>query len=78
MPFKPWIRNISPLTWMLGASAAANLVTMFGVLYIALGTPRVYVRDGYIDAYIRNEIDVKVKNEIDIRDRTPVRVRIAP
>jgi hypothetical protein len=54
MPFKPWIRKISPLAWCLGLSALANVVTMIGVLYIALGTTRVYVDDGYITARVRD------------------------
>jgi ABC-type phosphate transport system auxiliary subunit len=70
MPFKPWVTKISPLAWILGASAAANIITMIGVLYIAFGTPKVYVRDGYVDAYVRNQID--------LRDRTPVRVQVVP
>ncbi|SHI07417.1 hypothetical protein SAMN05443248_7951 [Bradyrhizobium erythrophlei] len=49
MPFKPWVRNISPLAWLLGASAVANVVTMIAVLYLAFGTPKVYVRDSSID-----------------------------
>ncbi|SHH20387.1 hypothetical protein SAMN05443248_4051 [Bradyrhizobium erythrophlei] len=62
MPFKPWVRNISPLAWLLGASAVANVVTMIAVLYLAFGTPKVYVRD----------------SSIDVNDRTPSRVQIAP
>ena len=46
MPFKPWVRNISPLAWVLGVSAVANIITMMAVLYLAFGTPKVYVRDG--------------------------------
>lgn len=76
MPFKPWVRNISLLAWMLGASAVANVVTMVGVLYLALGTPKVYVKDGYIDAYVRNDVSVKVVNRIDVRE--PVRVQVGP
>ncbi|MCP3370782.1 hypothetical protein [Bradyrhizobium cajani] len=76
MPFKPWVKNISPLAWMLGASAAANVLTMFGVLYIAFGTPRVSVSDGWVSAYIRNEVGVKVLNRVDVRE--PVRVQVGP
>jgi hypothetical protein len=53
MPFNPALRNISPLAWCLGASAVANVVTMLAVLYLASGTPKVYVSAGSIDAYIR-------------------------
>ena len=52
MPFKPWVRKISPLSWCLGASAFANVVTMLAALYIAFGSPKVFVRDGYINATI--------------------------
>jgi hypothetical protein len=65
VPFKPWVRNISPLAWCLGASAVANVVTMMAVLYLAFGTPKVYVRDGSISA-------------VDINDRTPLRVQVVP
>jgi hypothetical protein len=58
MPFKPWVRNISPLAWCIGVSAVANF-TMAAVLYIAFGTPKVYVRDGSIDAYVRGAIEIK-------------------
>ena len=68
MPFKPWVTSISPLAWCLGASAFANVVTMAAVLYLAFGTPRVYVRDGSIDAYVRGSLE--------INDRAPVRVQI--
>jgi hypothetical protein len=70
MPFKPAIRNISPLAWCLGASAAANVVTMLAVLYLAFGTPKVYVSDGYVDA--------RVRRSVEIDDRTPVRVQVVP
>jgi hypothetical protein len=72
------VRNASPLAWMIGASAAANVVTMFGVLYLAFGTPKVYVSDGHLGAYVRNDVDVNVRNQIDVRDRTPVRVQVVP
>ncbi len=71
MPFKPWIRSISPLAWCLGISAACNVVTAGAALYIAFGTPRVYVRDGVITAYPSS-------NEVSINDRFPVRVKIVP
>lgn len=51
---------------------------MLAVLYLAFGTPNVYVRDGYVDAYVRSEVDVNVRNQVDIRDRTPVRVQVMP
>jgi len=35
MPFKPWVRAISPLAWFLGVSMIANIVTSAGVLYLA-------------------------------------------
>jgi hypothetical protein len=70
MPFKPWVRNISPLGWCLGASAVANVVTMAAVLYLAFGTPKVFVRDGYINASIGGKIDVN--------DYTPLRVFVVP
>jgi hypothetical protein len=70
MPFKPWVRNISPLAWCLGASAIANVVTMMGVIYLAFGTPKVYVRDGSINA--------NVENSVEINDRTPLRVLMVP
>jgi hypothetical protein len=70
MPFKPWIRNISPLAWCLGASAVANVVTMLTILYLAFGTPKVYVSDGSIDAYVRGAVEIK--------DRAPLRVQIVP
>jgi hypothetical protein len=44
MPLKPWIRNITPLSWCLGLSAVANIITMMAVLYLAFGTPRVFVK----------------------------------
>jgi hypothetical protein len=62
MPFKPWVRNISPLAWCLGMSAVANVITTMAVLYLAFGTPKVYVRDGVISAYVA--------------DRSPLRVEI--
>jgi hypothetical protein len=62
MLFKPWVRNISPLAWCLGASAVANIITMMAVLYLAFGTPKVYVRD----------------SSTDVNDRTPSRVQIVP
>jgi hypothetical protein len=68
MPFKPWIRNISPLGWLLGISAIANVVTMLAALYIAVGTPRVYVADGYITSHISSGPGV-----FDI----PIRVQIS-
>ncbi len=70
MPFKPWIRAISPLAWCLGASAVANVMTMATVLYLAFGTPKVYVNGGYIGAYVHDPID--------INDRTPLRVLVVP
>lgn len=70
MPFKPWIRNISPLAWCLGTSAVANVVTMVAVRYLAFGTPRVYVSDGAITAYSGS-------GGLRINDREPLRVLIA-
>jgi hypothetical protein len=67
MPFKPWVRAISPLAWCLGMSAAANVVTMAAVLYIALGTPEVYVSDGSITAFTGS-------HGLSIDDRYPVHV----
>jgi hypothetical protein len=68
MPFKPWVRNISPLVWCLGASAVSNVVTMAAVLYLAFGTPKVYVRDGFINA--------SVDGSVKINDRTSISVQI--
>lgn len=70
MPFKPWVQTISPLAWCLGVSAVANVVTMAAVLYLAFGTPKVFVRDGYISA--------SVDGSINVNDRTPVRVQVVP
>ncbi len=69
MPFKPWLRSISPLAWCLGISAACNVVTAAAVLYLAGRTPEVYVLGGSI----RTE-----NNEVQIIDRFPVRVKIVP
>lgn len=71
MPIKPWLQNISPLAWCLGASAFANVVTMAGVLYIAFATPKVYVNGGVISASGSG-------GGIDINDRTPLRVQVVP
>lgn len=88
MPFKPWVQNISPLAWMLGASAVANVVTMLGVLYIAFGTPKVVVDSGYVrvrgavrvdddgPVRVRNDGPVRVDGSLDINDRVPVRVQV--
>jgi hypothetical protein len=54
MPFKPWIRSISPLAWCLGVSTVANIITMIGVLYIAFGTTAVRVDGGYIRARVNS------------------------
>lgn len=62
------IRNISPLAWLLGISAVANVITMAAVLYIALGSRTVYVGGGYISA----DID-QIKNRGE-----PVRVQVVP
>jgi hypothetical protein len=70
MPFKPWVRNISSLAWCLGVSALANVVTMATVLYLAFGTPKVYVNGGHIGAY--------VSDSVDINDRAPLRVQVVP
>lgn len=76
MPFKPWVQNISPLAWMLGVSAVTNVVTMLAVLYIAFGTPKVYVSDGYVD--VTNTVHVNVRNQVDVRDRPSLRVQVVP
>jgi hypothetical protein len=70
MPLKPWVQNISPLAWCLGASAFANVVTMAAVLYLVFGTHSVRVRGGTITAY--------VDGPIDVNDRTPLRVQVVP
>jgi len=67
MPFKPAVANISPLAWCLGISAVANVVTMAAVLYLAFGTPKVYVKDGFITSSIDH-----------VDDRAPVRVQVIP
>src|ERR1700733_10912922 len=41
MPFK-----MTPLTWVLGAMVLSNALTAVAVLYIAFGTPKVFVSDG--------------------------------
>jgi hypothetical protein len=68
MRFKPWLRNISPLAWMFGASLVANVITMCAVLYIAFGSPRVRVYGGFVDTYILNEVGIS--------DRSPIRVKV--
>ena len=55
---------------MLGASAVANVITMLPALYIAFGTPKVFVKDGYVSANVGNQV------EVEISDRTPVRVQV--
>ncbi|OKO68102.1 hypothetical protein AC630_39315 [Bradyrhizobium sp. AS23.2] len=55
---------------MLGASAAANVITMLAVLYIAFGTPKVYVTDGYVDASVTNRV------KVEVNDGTPIRVHV--
>jgi hypothetical protein len=89
MPFKPWVRNISPLAWLLGASAGANFITMLAVLYIAFGVPKVIVDNGYVrvrgsvrvddDSAVRVRVDgaVRVDGSLDINDRVPLRVQVA-
>jgi hypothetical protein len=83
MPFKPWIRNISPLAWMLGASCAANVITMVLVAYVAFGVPKVEVDRGYV--HVSGEVrveeprsarEVSVRGKVDIDDRVPVRVEV--
>jgi hypothetical protein len=69
MPIKPWLRNISPLAWMFGASLVANVITMGAVLYIAFGSPRVRVYGG---------VDTYILNEVGISDRSPIRVKVVP
>lgn len=71
MPFKPWVRSISPLAWCLGISAACNVITAAVALYVAFGTPRVYVHGGYVSTYPDS-------NEVSINDRYPVRVKVVP
>jgi hypothetical protein len=68
MPFKPWVRNISPLAWCLGVSAFANAVTMAAVLYIAFGKPYVTINEGYVE----------VSGLVKIKDSEPVRVQVVP
>ena len=70
MPLNASVRNIPPLAWCLGVSAITNVVTMVAVLYLAFGTPKVYVSSESISAYVRDTVD--------INDRAPVRVRIVP
>ncbi|MET3911308.1 hypothetical protein ABID59_005671 [Bradyrhizobium sp. S3.3.6] len=53
------MRNISLLAWTLTASAAANVITMLAVLYIAFGTPNVRVRDGYVKAGVDGRVAIK-------------------
>jgi hypothetical protein len=55
------MRNISLLAWMLSVSAATNVITMLGVLYIAFGTPKVYVADGYVATWVRNSTPIGVQ-----------------
>jgi hypothetical protein len=62
MPFK-----MTPLAWVLGISMLSNAVTALALLYIAFGTPRVYVSDGSITAYSSS-------SGLSIDDRAPVRV----
>jgi hypothetical protein len=64
------LQDVSPLAWCLGASAVSNVVTMAAVLYLAFGTPRVYVRGGYVSA--------SVNDPIEIKDRTAIRVQVVP
>lgn len=70
MALKPWIPQRLAASVHARRGGAANVVTMIGLLYVAFGTPKVYVRDGYVVVYVRNQIDV--------RDRTPARVQIVP
>ena len=69
MPFKSWVRNISPIAWLIGASAVANVVTMSTVMYLAFRDPTIYVSGGHIRA--------TVTGSVDVNDKAPVRVQIA-
>ncbi|MDH2356448.1 hypothetical protein QCM80_38210 [Bradyrhizobium sp. SSUT112] len=53
MPFKPWVRSISPLTWFLFVSAVSNALTTGAVLYLAFSREHeVWVRGGSVRAYV--------------------------
>lgn len=64
MPFK-----MTPLAWVLGISMISNAITAVAVLYIAVGTPKVYVNDGHLTVYSGSR-------GIDIDDHMPIRVVI--
>jgi hypothetical protein len=62
MPFK-----MTPLTWVLGAMVLSNAFTAVAVLYIAFGTPKVFVSDDNITAFTSS-------HGLGIDDRYPIHV----
>lgn len=65
MPFKPWVRSITPLAWFMFVSTFANVITAGGVLYLALRDEEVWVRGGGLTAYVdqrsyRDSIRVRI------------------